>query len=323
MNETADSAHSPADPASTESAPTVETRATPGSASTAPLGQDAHHNCDSALISRKSTTGPSPESASHSRVTVARDGHVLTMGLSRPDKRNAADMAMLSALAAAYGDLDRDENLRVGLVYANGDHFTAGLDLADIGPRLANGTLDFVPDGGINPWHVNGPQLSKPIVIAVHGVCLTLGIELILASDVAIAASGSQFGQVEVTRGIMPFGGATIRFPRAVGWGNAMRWMLTGDLFDAAEAHRIGLVHEVVPNGQHVERALDVAHRIAKQAPLAVQATLRNAKRTIREGNAVAQAELPAELAALAHTEDARIGVEAFLSRTEARFKGR
>jgi len=243
--------------------------------------------------------------------------------LNRPEKRNAADNAMLSALAAAYGQLDRDKSLRVGLVYAVGDHFTAGLDLADIGPRLENGSLDFVPDGGINPWQVDGRQLTKPVVIAVQGICLTLGIELILASDVAIAASGTQFGQVEVTRGIMPFGGATIRFPRAVGWGNAMRWMLTGELFDTAEAHRIGLVHEVVPDGEQIERALQVAHRIANQAPLAVQATLRNARHAIREGDAAAEAKIHNALATLVRSKDARIGMEAFLARTEARFEGR
>ena len=109
-----------------------------------------------------------------------------------------------------------------------------------------------MPEGGINPWQVEGQQLTKPVVIAVQGTCLTLGIELMLASDIVVAADSATFAQIEVARGILPFGGATIRFPRAVGWGNAMRWILTGDTFDAAEALRIGLVQEVVPHGAAV-----------------------------------------------------------------------
>ena len=126
----------------------------------------------------------------------------------------------------------------------------------------------MVPEGGINPWQVDGRQLSKPVVIAVQGTCLTLGIELILASDMAVAAQSTRFAQIEVGRGILPFGGATIRFPRVAGWGNAMRWILTGDSFDAAEAHRMGLVQEIVPDGEQLPRrsGARAAHRLAGAA---------------------------------------------------------
>ena len=257
------------------------------------------------------------------RITLERDGHVLLIGFNRPDKRNAADMALLEQLSLAYGELDRDPELRAGLVFAHGDHFTGGLDLADVGPRIGPDGIDIVPDGGINPWQVDGRQLSKPVVIAVQGTCLTLGIELILASDIAVAAESSRFGQIEVARGILPFGGATIRLPRAVGWGNAMRWLLTGDMFDAAEAYRIGLVQELVPDGQQYTRALELAHRIAEQAPLAVQATLANARLAVRESDAAAERELQPGLVRLARSEDARLGMEAFLSRQRVRFVGR
>ena len=257
------------------------------------------------------------------RITVERDGHVLLIGLNRVDKRNAADMQLLQELSLAYGQLERDPELRVGFVFAHGDHFTAGLDLADVGPRIGAGGLDMVPEGGINPWQVSGVQLSKPVVIAVQGTCLTLGIELMLASDVVIAADSTVFGQIEVARGILPFGGATIRFPRAVGWGNAMRWVLTGDTFPVTEAHRIGLVQEVVKHGEQYERGLEIARRIAAKAPLAVQAALANARMAISQGDAAAQAALQPELVRLASTEDARIGMESFLSRQPANFVGR
>jgi enoyl-CoA hydratase/carnithine racemase len=257
------------------------------------------------------------------RVTVERDGHILLIGLNRTEKRNAADLQLLQELALAYGELERDPALRCGLVYAHGDHFTGGLDLADVGPRMTASGLDIVPDGGINPWQVSGESITKPVVIAVQGICLTLGIELILASDIAVAAESTSFAQLEVARGILPFGGATIRFPRAVGWGNAMRWILTGDTFDAAEALRIGLVQEVVPTGTQYARALEIAKRVAAQAPLAVQAALANARLALREGDAAAEAQLQPELVRLVGTEDSRIGMQSFLSRSEAQFIGR
>jgi enoyl-CoA hydratase len=257
------------------------------------------------------------------RVTVDRDGHILLIGLNRTDKRNAADWQLLSELSLAYGELDRDPELRCGLVYAHGDHFTGGLDLADVAPRIGADGLDIVPEGGINPWQVSGQAITKPVVMAVQGICLTLGIELVLASDIAVAAEGTTFAQIEVGRGILPFGGATIRFPRAVGWGNAMRWILTGDTFDAAEALRIGLVQEVVPNGEQFDRALQIARRVAAQAPLAVQAALANARLAVREGDAAAEGQLQPELVRLIQTEDSQIGMQAFVNRSEASFVGK
>ena len=257
------------------------------------------------------------------RVTVERDGHVLLIGFNRPEKRNAADLKLLQELSLAYGELERDPELRAGFVFAHGDHFTGGLDLADVGPRIGPNGLDMVPEGGINPWQVSGESITKPVVIAVQGTCLTLGIELMLASDIVVAADSTVFGQIEVARGILPFGGATIRFPRAVGWGNAMRWILTGDSFPVAEAHRIGLVQEVVPHGEQYARGLELAQRVAAQAPLAVQAALANARLAVREGDAAAEASLQPNLVRLAQSEDARIGMEAFATRQPATFIGR
>lgn len=278
---------------------------------------------DQATAASATATSPTVTSPTATRVTVERDGHILLIGLNRPEKRNAADFALLRELSIAYGELERNPELRVGFVFAHGDHFTGGLDLADVGPRIGPDGLDIVAENGINPWQVSGQQLSKPVVIAVQGTCLTLGIELILASDISVAAESTRFGQIEVARGILPFGGATLRFPRAVGWGNAMRWILTGDTFDAAEAHRIGLVQEVVCDGTQYDRGLELAHRVASQAPLAVQAALANARLAVREGDAAAEAVLQPNLVRLAGSEDAAIGMNAFVTRTPAEFVGR
>lgn len=253
------------------------------------------------------------------RTTVI--GPVLHIELNRPDKRNAANVALLQELALAFGRLDREPSLRVGLLSGVGDHFTGGLDLADVSTHLTPEGLWFVPEGGIDPWGVQTPPVSKPVVMAVNGTCLTLGIELILATDVTVAAADTVFAQIEVSRGILPFGGATVRFAQRCGWGDAMRWMLTGDRFDAAEALRIRLVQQVVPVGTHVEAGLAIAQSIAAQAPLAVQATLANA-RLAQTDAAAAVAALQPELMRLLATADARRGFESFATRTAAQFQG-
>lgn len=257
-----------------------------------------------------------------SRITLDVRGHVAVLGINRPDKRNAFDLAMLRAFSAAMTQADRHPDVRCMVVLAEGDHFSAGLDLANVAPALSSGQ-PLYPEGTIDPWGVQGAVRTRPLIVAVQGLCLTLSIELILAADISVAAEDARFGQIEIKRGIFPFGGATLRFPQVAGWGNAMRWLLTGDEFDAREAHRIGLVQEVVPPGQQKERALALAETVAKQAPLGVRATLVSARQTINEGPAAAARSLLPTLIGLSHTEDAREGVRSFVERREARFTGR
>jgi enoyl-CoA hydratase len=146
---------------------------------------------------------------------------------------------------------------------------------------------------------------------------------LLLASDVRIAASNARFAQIEIRRGIFPFGGATICMPQAFGWGNAMHYLLTGDEFDAQEALRLGLVQEVVPVGQQLERAVAIAETIAAQAPLGVRATLASARKALVDGHDAARRELLPTMRKLMGTEDAQEGVRSFLERRTARFTGR
>jgi enoyl-CoA hydratase len=257
-----------------------------------------------------------------STVTVERDGHVLLIGLNRPEKRNAFNRAMLADLGRAYSSLDGDPELWCGVLFAHGDHFTGGLDLVDVAPTMASGGWQ-TPEGGIDFLGLTTPPVAKPVVMAVQGRCLTIGIELALASDIRIAASDTRFAQVEIKRGIMPVGGATIRFVRDCGWGNAMMHLLTGDEFDAAEALRIGLVQEVVPPGSQLQRALEIAQVIAAQSPLGVQGTLRNVRTCFREGEAAAVAEMAPEMARMLASEDAREGLQAFIERRDGIFRGR
>ena len=132
-------------------------------------------------------------------VTLERDGHVLAIGLNRPDKRNAFNTAMLADLSRAYALLESDETLRAGVLFAHGGHFTSGLDLVDVGPAIAAGQLPF-PDDGRDPWRLDDTW-TKPIVAAAHGWCLTLGIELLLAADIRVAAAGTRFSQMRCCGG--------------------------------------------------------------------------------------------------------------------------
>ncbi|MGW2936961.1 crotonase/enoyl-CoA hydratase family protein [Streptomyces sp. NPDC001156] len=265
----------------------------------------------------------SSTSANAATITVERDGHVLLMGLNRPAKRNAFTRQMISELSMAYGLLESDEDLWCGVLFGHGDHFTSGLDMIDVGAELASGDFD-VPEGGRDPWRRDGTW-SKPLVAAAQGWVMTAGIELLLAADIRVAAKDARFSQLEVRRGIYPFGGATFRFPREAGWGNAMRWILTGEEFDAAEAHRIGLIQEVLADGATViERAKQIARVISERsAPLAVRAALASAQRARELGDAEAIAQLRPDIARLFSTADAAEGVRSFVERRDAVFTGR
>jgi enoyl-CoA hydratase/carnithine racemase len=256
------------------------------------------------------------------QITTERQGHLYLMGIDRAHKRNAFGPEMLHGLAAAYAELDRDPELRAGVLFAHGEHFTGGLDLARVAPLVVAGAK-LTPDGEIDPLGVAGPRVSKPVVVAVRGMCLTLGIELILAADICVAARDARFGQIEIKRGIFPFGGATLRMPERIGWGNAMRYLLTGDELDAAEALRVGLVQELVDPGQEKARAVEIAGRIAAQAPLAVRATLKSARLAMEQGPAAALGYMWPALAEIMASDDAREGLASFVERRAARFTGK
>lgn len=262
--------------------------------------------------------------ATERKISVEQTGHILLIGLNRPAKRNAFDLEMLDQLALAYGELENNSEIRCGVLYAEGEMFTAGLDLANVAPKVIETGILRYPEGAIDPLNLHGERSrTKPLVVAVQGKCLTIGIELMLAADIRIASENATFAQIEIRRGIFPFGGATLRFPEIAGWGNAMRWLLTGDEFDAREALRVGLVQEVTPHGKQLEKSVEIAERIAKQAPLGVRATIESARKMQLEGFAKAAEYLTPQILALFKTEDAREGVQSFLERREGNFSGR
>lgn len=258
-----------------------------------------------------------------SKVLVETRGHVLLMGFNRADKRNALDLDMYYELARAYGELNRNKDLRCGLLYAIGDHFTSGLDLPQWGPVFAAGKWLDLDEDMIDPFGLDEDnRCKKPVVMACQGICFTIGFELLLASDVRIAANNLRLAQLEVKRAIFPVGGATVRMFQEIGWGNAMRYLLTGDELSGAEAYRLGLVQELVEPGQEFERALVVAEHIAKAAPLGVQAALASARKARVYGDKAALESLFEEIGPLMTSKDSQEGLQAFLERREPNFTG-
>lgn len=255
----------------------------------------------------------------YERLDVQSRGAVRTIGLARVAKRNAFDVRMYAELAEAFGEFDRDRGMRCAVLYAGGDHFTGGIELPEWLPFFRDGKMPPLPTGGIDPLQ-RTQTLSKPLVIAVQGWCLTIGIELLLAADIRVAAQGTRFAQIEVKRGVYPVGGATVRLPEEIGWGNAMRILLTGDEFSADEALRLGLVQEVTAPGAQLDRALAIAQTIACQSPVGVRATLASARLARDHGAGAAYARMMADMQAVAASDDAIEGLNAFLERRDPRF---
>jgi len=254
--------------------------------------------------------GPAPATppgpAKPGNILVERRGSVLLIGIERPEAQNRFDAPMLIGLGKAYYRLDHQDELRAAVLYGVGRDFSLGVDRAAFAAAQASGQLPPKDPDYINPVGLRPPYRSKPVVIAVHGGTKYLGHELFLASDIRVAADDTVFSQGEVARGVFPGGGATVRFPREAGWSNAMRYMLTGDEWGAPEAYRLGLVQEVTPPGKELDRAIDLANKIAAAAPLGVRATLTSSRQALAADEATALAALQAEFGRLLQSEDAK-----------------
>ena len=252
-----------------------------------------------------------------------QDG-VLLICINRPNKRNGFTPKMFRELGEAYTLLDDDPELRVGILHAAGDHFTAGLDLPTIAPLMRAG-VKAVPLGLVDPLDLGMAgyrRRTKPMVVAVKGITYTLGIELMLAADIVVAADDCRFSQLEVKRGIMATGGATLRMAERAGAGNALLHLLTGDEFGSDEALRLKFVQKVVPAGSELAEALKIGNAIAAQAPLAVVATRLNVLKAIEHGPLVAMHDFIDVQSRLANSADAKEGVASFVEKRAARFLG-
>ena len=277
-----------------------------------------------AALAQSQTTDGGPPGQPISTVVLERvPMGLLLIGIDRQEAQNRIDPATFIGLGRAYYLLDHDETLRVGVLYARGPDFAPSLDPVAWASTLRSGRLNPGTPEFIDPLGTVPPLRQKPLVVAVQGKTQMAGHELFLAADVRVAASDTIFAQGEATRGVYPAGGATIRFVREAGWGNSMRYMLTGDEWGAEEAYRLGLVQYVTPPGKQLERAIEVAQKIAAAAPLGIRATLASAHRALAAGQEAAFATLFAEFSRLAQSEDRQEYFRALQEKRPPVFAGR
>jgi len=254
----------------------------------------------------------------HVRMEI--DGHVCTITVDNVAKKNAYTPAMMDQLAEHLTAYEENDDLWVAIFCSAGEHTTAGLDM----PKFFGPTAE--PErrapGLVDPFGLKR-RGTKPVIAVVQGITFTVGVEMMLGHDIVIAADTARFQQLESRRGIAPLGGAHYRYLTRTGWGNAMYHLFTCQEFGAQRALELGFVQEVHPFGKHMERARELAAIICECAPLGLRATKKAALKFIEQGEQAAIDCIPEIQKAVYDTEDFKEGIQSFVERRPAKFKGR
>ena len=258
---------------------------------------------------------------SYKTIGVEKKEGIAYLTLNRPEVRNAFNQEMIDEIREALRLMDKDEEIRVLIITGAGKAFQAGADIAELSAMKPMDLLRW--NEGIVRINAALEKLRQPAIAAINGAAMGGGLELAISCTLRVIVESAKMGVPEVTLGIIPGTGGTQRLPRLIGKGRAAELLLTGEPIDAQEAYRIGLVNKVVPDGQAVEAAEELARKIMANAPIAVEM----AKDAIEIGK-----DLPLENAAQYSqkncvtcftTEDMKEGMNAFLEKRKANFKGR
>jgi enoyl-CoA hydratase len=258
-------------------------------------------------------------------IDYARDAHIVTITINRPETRNSLDMEHFRDLAHAWAAFRDDSDAWVAVVTGVGRDFCTGADLKKFIPELT-GDLPQ-PDG----WDATDAihavlhrfPVYKPIVAAVNGVCVAGGFEMLGATDIRVAVPGARFGVLEPRRGLFAGGGSTVRLPRQIPYALAMELLLTADMVDAERALAMGLINKVVPADQLMDTAYDYAERIATNAPLAVSATKQSAVEGLALDLQSAYDNETRHSDRVFATEDAKEGPRAFAEKRPPQWRAR
>jgi enoyl-CoA hydratase len=255
---------------------------------------------------------------------IEQRDHVLIVTMNRPEARNALSGQMMALMRQAWDQVDTDPRIRVCVLTGAGGAFCAGADLKAMtrshpGDAFKAGELDLSVIDAL----LKGRRLTKPLIAAVEGPAIAGGTEILQATDIRIAGESARFGISEARWGLFPLGGSAVRLPRQIPYTIAADLLLTGRHVSAAEALRIGLIGHVVPDGQALAKALEIAEAIAANGPVAVRAILR----TIRETEGMAEndafaVETGIGMAVFA-SEDAKEGPRAFSEKRKPEFRDR
>ncbi|MFD4403318.1 crotonase/enoyl-CoA hydratase family protein [Nocardia sp. NPDC058499] len=255
---------------------------------------------------------------------VEKRGHVLIVTMNRPEARNALSGEMMAIMRDAWDQVDNDPEIRVAILTGAGGAFCAGADLKGMtqqhpGDSFAGGGWDLSKIEAL----LKGRRLTKPLIAAVEGAAIAGGTEILQGTDIRVAGESAKFGVSEARWGLFPLGGSAVRLVRQVPYTVAADILLTGRHLSAAEAKEIGLVGHVVPDGQALDKALELADLIAANGPLAVQAILQ----TIRDTECMPEEEafqIDAKLGmAVFQSADAKEGPKAFKEKRKPTFSGK
>ena len=255
---------------------------------------------------------------------VEKRGHVLIVTMNRPEARNALSTEMMAIMRDAWDQVDSDPDIRVAILTGAGGAFCAGADLKGMtqqhpGDSFAGGGWDLSKIEAL----LKGRRLTKPLIAAVEGAAIAGGTEILQGTDIRVAGESAKFGVSEARWGLFPLGGSAVRLVRQVPYTVAADILLTGRHLSAAEAKDIGLIGHVVPDGQALDKALELADLIAANGPLAVQAILQ----TIRDSECIPEEEafqIDAKLGtAVFQSADAKEGPQAFKEKRKPNFSGK
>jgi enoyl-CoA hydratase len=246
--------------------------------------------------------------------------HVLIVTMNRPQARNALSPAMMALMRQAWDRVDADPDIRVCVLTGAGGAFCAGADLKAMTSDHPGSRLGDFDLAVIEPL-LKGRRLTKPLIAAVEGPAIAGGTEILQATDIRVAGTSARFGVSEARWGLFPLGGSAVRLPRQLPYTLAADLLLTGRHVTAAEALSMGLIGHVVPDGQALDKALEIAAVIAANGPVAVRAILRTIRETegLAENDAFAiEAKIGASVFA---SDDAREGPRAFVEKRRPRFR--
>jgi enoyl-CoA hydratase len=252
-------------------------------------------------------------------IILEKRDSIATIKINRPDVLNAVNMDTIEGLSRAIDDIEKDRGIRVVIITGVGKSFSAGADISmfkDLKPAEARNL-------GFSEITRRLELLDKIVIAGVNGYALGGGCEIAMACDLRIASEKARFGQPEINLAIIPGAGGTQRLPKLVGKTVAIELILTGDMIDAQEAHRIGLVNEVVPDDEFEERLMEMAKKLAEKGPIAL-ALAKRAVSAAEHTDIDTGLEIEKDLfAILFSTEDKGEGVSAFLEKRKPEFKGR
>ena len=246
--------------------------------------------------------------------------NIFFIDIDRPSKMNGFTPYMFEEMGKAFTEYENNNNALCAIVYTSGNNFCAGMDLKEMRNLLEKNDHSYINNNKlIDPLGLNKPVRSKPLIVAVKGVTFTYGLELMLSSDIALCGRKTSFAMLEALRGLLMTGGGTIRFVERAGWGNAMKYLLTGMKFDSKEAYRMHLVQEIIEENRLFTRAVELANMICNASSLAVKEIIKNARLAlINKKKAINSLNKAQEK--LVNKKDFKEGLESFLEKRKPDF---